>query len=186
MRSAPVILVRLCLALALCLARVLPAGAQSTAASPEREQLLKAAREIMAASRYCAVITVDAAGRPVARAIDAFAPDERMVVWFATNPKTRKVQDLRRDPRVTLYYFDQRSPGLGYVTMYGRARLVDDEAEKQKRWKPEWAKLWPDRHESYLLVEVRPERLEIVSPQHGLNSDPVTWRPIVVELGEQK
>jgi general stress protein 26 len=148
----------------------------------QREVLLAAARDIMQSSRYCAVITLDETGQPQARTIDAFTPGEGMVVWFATNPKSRKVGELQQDPRITLYYFDSRSPELGYVTLIGRARLVTDKAEKQKRWKEGWEAFWPDRDASFLLVEVTPIRLEVVSPKHGISPDPVTWRPPYVEF----
>jgi len=148
------------------------AAAQAT---HSRDDLIAAARRIMIAARYCAVITVDDTGRPQARTIDAFEPDADMVVWFATNPRSRKVGQIEKDPRVTLYYVDPGS--LGYVTLLGRARLVDDPAEKRARWKPGWEAFFPDRDAGYLLVAVTPERLEVVSPKLGINGDPVTWTP---------
>jgi hypothetical protein len=33
-----------------------------------------------------------------------------------------------------------------------------------------------------LLIRVRPTRLEAVSARHGLNSDPATSRPVVLDL----
>lgn len=149
---------------------------------PDREALLAAAREMMTAVRYCAVITLDASGRPNARVVDAFPPDEKMIVWFATNPKSRKVAELRRDQRVTLYYFDPQAPEQGYVTLIGRARLVDDPAERKKRWKEGWEAFWPDRGDSYLLVEVTPARVEIVSPARAIGGDAVTWAPPSITL----
>jgi len=115
--------------------------------------------------------------------IDAFPPDERMVIWFATNPKSRKVAEIRKDPRVTLYYADVKSPGQGYVTVLGRARIVTDPAEKQKRWKTGFEVFWPDKSEGYLLVEVTPDRIEVMSPEHGINGDPVTWTPAIIQMG---
>ncbi len=77
---------------------------------------------------------------------------------------------------MTLYYFD--AVGLGYVSLMGRARVVDDPAEKARRWKPEWEAFYADRDSSYILIEVlRPDRLEVVSEKHGLTGDPVTWTP---------
>lgn len=160
------------------------AGQAPASARPTRAALLEVARSIMDASRYCAVITVDASGWPQARTMDVFPPDDQMVVWFATNPKSRKVAQIQRDARVTLYYFDTQS--MGYVTLLGRARLVDDPAEKKKRWKDGWEAFWPDRDKSLLLVEVTPERLEVVSPGHGVEGDPVTWAPPVVEFPSAK
>lgn len=147
--------------------------AQSVASDQAR--LRSVARELMIAARYAALITVDSTGAAQARTIDPFAPDEAMVVWFATNPRTRKVVEIARDPRVTLYYFSTRHGG--YVTLRGRARLVNDPVEKERRWRAEWAAFYPDRERDYLLVAVTPERLEVVSPQHGIVGDSLTWRP---------
>lgn len=77
--------------------------AQSGASDPGR--LRSVARELMIAARYAALISVDSTGAAQARTIDPFAPDEAMVVWFATNPRTRKVAEITRDSRVTLHYF---------------------------------------------------------------------------------
>ena len=134
----------------------------------------------MTTARYAGLITLDASGRAQARTVDPFAPDSLMTVWFATNPKTRKVDEIRRDARVTLYYFDATSEG--YVTLIGRARIVTDEAEKAKRFKPEWKGFYPDRDSSYMLVEVTPERLEVVSVTDAIQGDAATWRPPAVVL----
>src|SRR5262245_10730103 len=85
--------------------------------SLSRDELIAAAREIMNTTRYCALITIDASGRAQARTMDAFAPDEQMIVWFGTNPLSRKVNEIRRHPRVTLYYFDRENQA--YVTIHG-------------------------------------------------------------------
>src|ERR1043165_6219778 len=125
-----------------------------------RDELISAAREIMNTARYCALITTDARGSSQARTMDAFAPDEKMIVWLATNPRSRKVAEIRRNPRVTLYYFDRDHQA--YVTLYGTARLVNDAKEKSRHWKDDWKVFYPDRDKSYLLIKVMPERLEVV------------------------
>lgn len=156
-----------------------PASVGWTQPSGDPEtQLRSVARELMTTARYAALITVDSTGAAQARTIDPFAPDGGMVVWFATNPRTRKVAEIERDPRVTLYYFSDRLGG--YVTLRGHARLVSDSLEKQRRWKEEWATFYPDRERDYLLVAVTPERLEVVSPRHGIVGDSLRWRPPTV------
>ena len=133
------------------------------------------ARELIAGARYAALLTNRPDGPPGARTVDPFPPDSEFVVWIGTNPRTRKVAEIRRDPRVTLYWFD---PGAaGYVTLEGRARLVDDPTALRRHFKPEWAAFYPDRRRDFLLVEVRPTRLEVVSPAHGIVGDSLTWRP---------
>jgi general stress protein 26 len=149
-----------------------------------RDKLLAAAREIISTARYCALITLDSSGRPQARAMDPFQPDENMVVWFGTNSRSRKVAEIRRHPRVTLYYFDRE--GQAYVTMSGIARLVNDSREKAKRWKDEWKDFYPDRAKDYLLIEVTPKKLEVISQKLSILGHPNTWEPPSVIFPKQK
>ena len=107
--------------------------------------------------------------------MDAFSPDENMIVWFGTNPLSRKVSEIRRNPHVTLYYFDRENQA--YVSIQGVARLVNDPKEKARHWKDDWKAFYPDRDKSYALIEVRPVKLEVVNVKKGLVGDSKTWRP---------
>ena len=138
-------------------------------------ELISAAREIMTTARYCALITTGRDGRANARTMDAFAPDDNLIVWFGTNPLSRKVSEIRRNPRVTLYYFDRESQA--YVAIQGVARLVNDPKEKARHWKDDWKAFYPDRDKSYLLIEVRPLRLELVNTKTGIVGTSRDWRP---------
>ncbi|MBM3907638.1 MAG: pyridoxamine 5'-phosphate oxidase family protein [Gemmatimonadetes bacterium] len=159
-----------------------PAVAQERSAPPTREQLLVAAREIMNAARYCTMVTNGADTQPQARIIDAFSPDAQFMVWIATNRVTRKVAELKANPRVTLLYY--HAPTFEYVTLQGTATFSDAPAEKAAHWKPEWAKLYKDEYRGpdYLLIKIVPSRLEIVSVARGIDNDAVTWRPTTVSL----
>ena len=145
-----------------------------------RDALISAAREIMTTARYCALITSGRDGRSHARTMDAFVPESDMTVWLATNPLSRKAAEIRRNPKVTLYYFDRE--GAAYVTIYGIARLVNDKGEKAKRWKDDWKAFYPDRDKSYLLIKVTPERLEVVNVNKGLVGTSPTWQPLSVDF----
>ena len=145
-----------------------------------RHELITAAREVMSTARYCALITQDSAGRSQARTLDPFPPDENMVVWLGTNPRSRKVAAIRRNSRVTLYYFDRESQA--YVTIYGIARLVNDPQAKLKWWKDEWKDFYPDRTRDFLLIRVTPEKLEVVNVKKGIVGDPHTWKPPTVKF----
>jgi general stress protein 26 len=148
-----------------------------------RDQLIATAREIMTTTRYCALITIDARGRAGARTMDAFAPDDKMVVWFGTNPSSRKVAEIRRHPRVTLYYFDRENQA--YVTLHGIARLVNDPQEKLRHWKDDWKTFYPDRVKSYLLIQVRPVRLEVVNTKTGIVGTGRDWKPPAVDFPQR-
>jgi general stress protein 26 len=159
------------------------AGAKAQApqpAPPERPVIVAAARELMGKARYCALVTVGQDGHPQARIVDPLAPEGDMTVWIATNPLTRKVDQIRKDARVTLLYF--HSGGPGYVTLLGTAEVVSDAAEKAKRWKEDWTPFYKDKNrgDDYVLIRVKPRRLEIVSEAHGLRNDPKTWRPLTI------
>ena len=158
-----------------CFAQLCPVVTAQQAQSFSRDKLIAAAREIMTTTRYCALITADGRGRSDVRAMDALAPDENMAVWLGTNPLSRKVREIRRDPRVTLYYFDRE--GQAYVTLQGLARVVTDPAEKLKHWKEDWKGFYPDRGKSYAVIEVRPIRLEVVNVKTGIVSAKPDWEP---------
>jgi len=53
-----------------------------------------------------------------------------MVVRIGTNRRTRKVTEIARDPRVTLYYFD--APSASYVALQGYAQLVTSPVETRR------------------------------------------------------
>lgn len=157
----------------------------STALGQEKEEsdsasikLMDAARKIMASAESCALITLDLEGRPRVRAMDAFLPESDFTVWFGTNLKSRKVEQIKNDPRVTLYYLEKGS--AGYVMISGTAILVDDQKEKEKRWKTAWEAFYPDNREDYLLIKFSPEWMEVVSYTYGIHGDPESWEPAKV------
>jgi len=155
-------------------------GQEAKGIETPRDTLLAVARDMMAKARFCVLITLDATGHPRARAMDPFAPEENMVVWMGTSRVTRKVEEIRNDPRVTLYY--AHPEGAGYVSLYGTAKLVDTPEETAKRWKEEWATFYPDKEASFILIAVTPERMEIVDYSRGVMGDPKTWIPAVVKF----
>lgn len=144
----------------------------------ERTEILKIAREQIAAATFPALITTDSNGQPRARTVDAFPPDENFVVWIATRPVTRKVEQIRVNPRVTLYYWNESTKS--YVTLMGEARLVDDLETKQKLRRPQDnEKFYPAFPKDYLLIKVVPMSLEAIVP--GYRGDPETWKPATVK-----
>ena len=149
---------------------------------PTRAEILAAARDVMQKARYCTLTTVGEDGQPQARIVDPLEPDSDFTLWIATNPLTRKVREIRRNPRTTLLCFDAATSS--YVTLIGRATLISDAAEKQQHWKADWAPIYPKgpRDGSFLLIRVKPTRLEIVSESRGMVGDPKTWLPLAIDL----
>lgn len=139
------------------------------------QKLRKAAREIMTAATSCALITLDHEGRPRVRAMDPLNPENDFTVWLGTNPKSRKLAQIKKDPRVTLYYLETN--GSGYVMIHGTAQIVNDQKEKEKRWKVEWEPFYPNKSEDLILIKVSPQWMEVVSYAHGFIGDSETWEP---------
>ena len=118
----------------------------------DRAAVLRAAHEVAQKARYATFITIGEDGQPQARIVDALGPDEEFTVWVGTNPVTRKVAEIAKDPRVTVSFFDPS--GLSYVTLVGTARLVTDPAVKAKHWKGAWASFYKNEHRGALLSRV--------------------------------
>jgi general stress protein 26 len=146
-------------------------------------KLINIAREIMVSVKTCALITLDEECRPRVRVMDPFIPESDLTVWFGTNPKSRKVNQIKKNPKVTLYYLD--SDASGYVMIHGIAEIVNDPIEKEKRWKDEWKAFYPNKPKDYLLIKVSPEWIEIISHAHGVLGDPISWEPPKVILNSK-
>jgi general stress protein 26 len=161
-----------------------PSRADTTEEKPRaplgRPELIAAAREIMASQTYCALITQDEPGRPQVRTMNPFPPEEDMTVWIATSTLTRKVQHIRRDPRVTLYYANH-GQATGYVAITGRAELIDDRAEMIKRKRAYWDSAFPG-FKNLVLIKVIPERMDVLNYSRGALGDPETWRTPSLDL----
>jgi len=181
MRSRMVRLIRLLLPAVLVLCGILhPQDDHLPVYS--REYLIGAARELMAEARYCALITLDESGHPQAREMYPFLPDTSMIVWLGTTINSRKVDEIRKDPRVTLYY--QVEEAKGYVTIRGRAEIIDDPVEKAHHFMPGWFEFYPDMT-AFLPIKVTPEKLEIVSYPHQITGNEITWQAPAVEFDQK-
>jgi len=156
--------------------------AQQAPPAADKAKVIAAARDIIEKARFCTLVTIDEDGQPQARIMDAFAPQDDMTVWIGTNLVTRKVGQIRKNPRVTLLYFD--TTRMSYVTLLAKADVVTDASEKAKHWNEAWAGMYKDKNrgDDYALVRVTPYRLEIVSQAHGLVNDEKTWRPVSIDL----
>jgi general stress protein 26 len=159
-------------------------GSNQAVSEPDSQAVLAAAREIVEKVRFCGLVTVDEGGEPQVRAMDAFPPEADWSIFLATNKTTRKVKQIRNHPQVALYYFDSESPG--YVTVVGRARLVDDAQVRMSYWKDAWKDFYADeyRGDDYVLIEVTPLRVEVMSVAHQIAAEPKGWKPAIVKFDD--
>jgi general stress protein 26 len=149
--------------------------------SDDRETIIAAAREIMKDDPDCALITVGLDGQPRARTLTASPPADDMTVWLATRPSTRKVEQIKKNPKVTLYYDDDDKNS--YVSIMGVATLHPSlESRGVKSWfsEPIFRGFWPNYPENFVLIEVKPVWLEVTG--EGVAMEPKAWRPQAAEF----
>ena len=146
----------------------------------EEIAILEISNEIIDSAYYCTLISIDRNGQPRARIMEPFKPDDNYEIWLATNPKSRKVQQLKNNPKSTVNYFNKTE--LSYVSLMGNAFIVNDEAIKSQKWKEGWEQHYKNKKEAYILIRFVPESLEIVSYKKGYTGDKITWAPDLVKL----
>ena len=146
----------------------------------EETKLMNSANEVIKNAKYGTLITVDQKGQPRSRIMDALLPDEKFEVWLATNPKSRKVNQILNNPNVTMYYWDESQ--IAYVSLMGKATIINNNQIKSKKWKPEWTKFYKNKKDDVMLIHFVPEMLEMINVSQGFNGDKNTWSPHQVKL----
>ena len=145
------------------------------------DAILDIARQIMAAAGCASIITVDESGLPSTRPVRTFPSDEQFTkIVIPSDINSRKTKQLKNNPNVLLSYVD--APSRGYVTMIGKGELVDNPEEKRAAWLEPFSAFWPDGPESedYLLLVVRPDRIEMRSYTQDVAGSPTRWTPAVL------
>ncbi len=146
------------------------------------QKLLNLSRDIIQRSYYATFITLDY-GKPHPRVMEPFPPDSGWIVWLGTNAKSRKVNEIKRNPIASLHYFDRSIPA--YVNLYGKAYLVNDPEIKDSIWRKSWEKFYPDKS-NYILIKFITDSLEMINPSENLPGDSVTWKPYGVIIRHAK
>jgi general stress protein 26 len=75
-------------------------------------------------------------GRLVSRPMATQKRAEGADLWFVTDRKSEKVDEIRNDPHVNLSYYKDRT--REWVSVSGLARLVDDRKKIRELYQPDW------------------------------------------------
>jgi general stress protein 26 len=148
-----------------------------------RDSLLLAAHEIMKASHYCALVTIDSTGMPVIRTMNPFPQSNEKVIWFATSRKSRKVADIKKNPTVCVYYADHVH-AIGYASFTGTAMVIDDKDLLIKMKRDYWEGI-PDWQNRFVLIKITPKKLDITNYAHKISGDAETSRVPSLELNNE-
>ena len=171
---------------------VTPPSVPRSELSPARDTavVLDSADALIARGSSVGLVTVDESNRPRVRTVRAFrlknptTARERFTVFILTRTSTRKIDQIARNPLVTLYFNeDQRA---AYATIMGRATVHRDPKNPRLQSFLDSATVkffWPAFPTDFVMIEVVPDWLEFIGP--GLWNDPDTWRPQAVVFPER-
>jgi general stress protein 26 len=149
--------------------------------------VLDSADALIARDSSVGMATVDESNRPRLRTVRAFrlknpaTARERFTVFILTRTSTRKIDQIARNPLVTLYFNEDQH--VTYATIMGRATVHRDPKDRRLQSFLDSATVkffWPAFPRDFVMIEVVPEWLEFIGP--GLWNDPDTWRPQAVVL----
>jgi general stress protein 26 len=148
-----------------------------------KDTMMVAAREIIKETTYCGLVTVDSTGQPQVRTMNPFPANDELITWFATSRNSRKVKEIKNNPKVCVYYANHVS-AKGYVNITGTAEVIDDKELLTKMKRDYWNGI-PNWRDIFVLIKIVPKTIEVINYKHGLNNDPVTFAaPKIVDLNK--
>jgi general stress protein 26 len=119
--------------------------------------------EIMKKAQNFAFLATSEGSQPRVRPMATMLGDD-LSIWMATSGKSRKVQQIKKNPKVSLS-FVQFPEGNTSATVLGEAVIVTDMEEKQKVWRMaayDPAQFWPDgpETEDYCVLKINIKQVE--------------------------
>ena len=145
-----------------------------------RDTMFVAALEIMHDTHYCGLVTIDSAGQPQVRTMNPFPANNELITWFATARNSRKVKEIRHNPKVCIYYADHIT-AKGYVNITGTAEVIDDKELLKKMKRDYWENI-PNWQDIFVLIKIVPKTVEVINYKHGLNNNPDTFKAPTIVL----
>lgn len=144
-----------------------------------KDTIITAALEIMNETTYCALVTVDSTGQPQVRTMNPYPANDELITWFGTSRYSRKVREIRNNPKVAVYYADHLN-AKGYVNISGIAEIIDDRDVLMKMKRDYWESI-PDWKENFVLIKIIPVTVEVINYRHKLTNEPKTFKaPMVI------
>ncbi len=114
--------------------------------------------EIVEESEIALLITLGE-GFPRVRPMTLIAYEEEGGVWFATSRSSRKIEEIQKNPKVTVCFLDLE--GSAYAQLFGQAEVVEDRAVKEEFWDEDWEEYWEGPEDpDYVLLHVRLQKAE--------------------------
>jgi general stress protein 26 len=155
-------------------------GKINAQASFNKDTIMVAAREIINETTYCGFVTIDSTGQPQIRTMNPFPANDEFITWFATSRSSRKVREIKNNPKVCVY-FANHIDAKGYVNITGTAEIIDDKELLIKMKRDYWSGI-PGWQDIFVLIKIVPKSIEVINYKHGLHNDPKTFKAPVIEM----
>lgn len=107
----------------------------------DKEQAIQAALSLVERSGIVMVGTNDDQGAPQIKAMLKMENEGLQAVWLSTNTSSRRVAQLRRDPRACLYFLDMEQ-WMGLM-LNGEMAILQDAASRQRLWREGFERYYP-------------------------------------------
>jgi general stress protein 26 len=119
--------------------------------------------DIMKKAQNFAFLSTSEGDQPRGRPMATMLGDD-MSIWMATSGKSRKVQQIKKNPKVSLVFLVPPQ-GDQAATVLGEAVIVTDMEEKKKVWEMaayDPAQFWPDgpETEDYCVLKINIKQVE--------------------------
>lgn len=144
------------------------------------DSLLQLARKLIGDVTFCVAATDGEDGSISARVIQPMRLKDDWTVNTITNRRCRKVREIERTGRMTLLY--QHDLDKSYVSLMGRAEIVEDLELKRSIWTPahyRWNPSGPDDPETVFMRLVT-DRMELWSAVHKVMPPPEGYSAAVL------
>jgi general stress protein 26 len=148
----------------------IPEGQNSPATQSKKELTAHTNRVWELAKRIgiCMFITWDGE-RQRARPLVATVEKQSNAIWFLSDAESHKDEQAERFPIVTLAFAD--NSGNKYVSITGKAEVLDDRALVRKLWSPYAKAWWKDADDPDIrVIKVTPQDAELWDSPGGLFS----------------
>jgi len=121
----------------------------------ERTRCLETLGKLIAGVEIAMLTTVRRDGRLVSRPLRTVAATGPFggELWFFVRASSHKVEEIEGDPHVNLAYASPE--GNTYVSVSGRARLVDNRAKVDELWTPAMELFFPNGRNDHDVVLLR-------------------------------
>jgi general stress protein 26 len=111
------------------------------------------AKAIIEQQPICDLITIDESGMPAERAMFTPKVEDDFTVYFGTYINSNKIRQIKANQGVVAVW----PTGNGFLSLKGKAEIVDDQKSRDRSWHPVFAKHFTGSADpTYIVVKVTP------------------------------